>query len=160
VKAVFADAFYFVALLNRGDQHHVKVTAAARQLRESLITTEWVPMELADALAESGSRRLVAPFIPLEWNPTIASDADVLGTWVDRTQTITLAANYTFTDRAPSQFTTGTWTRHDWNLYLRGGNYSATMRFVKFRAVYRLITNPPGDPDTWDGDLGLRQVHP
>jgi predicted nucleic acid-binding protein len=42
VKAVFADAFYFVALLNRGDQHHVNVTAAARQLRENLITTEWV----------------------------------------------------------------------------------------------------------------------
>jgi len=63
VKAVFADAFYFVALLNRGDQHHAKVTAAARQLRENLITTEWVLMELADALAESGSRRLVAPFI-------------------------------------------------------------------------------------------------
>ena len=63
MKAVFADAFYFVALLNRGDQHHAKVTAAARQLRENLITTEWVLMELADALAESGSRRLVAPFI-------------------------------------------------------------------------------------------------
>ena len=63
MKAVFADAFYFVALLNRGDQHHAKVTAAARQLRENLITTEWVLMELADALAESASRRLVAPFI-------------------------------------------------------------------------------------------------
>jgi predicted nucleic acid-binding protein len=63
VKAVFADAFYFVALLNRGDQHHAKVAAAAGQLRENLITTEWVLMELADALAESGSRRLVAPFI-------------------------------------------------------------------------------------------------
>jgi len=63
VKAVFADAFYFVALLNRGDQHHAKVTAAARQLRENLVTTEWVLIELADALAESKSRRLVSPFI-------------------------------------------------------------------------------------------------
>ena len=49
MKAVFADAFYFVALLNRGDQHHAKVTAAARQMRENLITTEWVLMEIADA---------------------------------------------------------------------------------------------------------------
>jgi predicted nucleic acid-binding protein len=63
VKAVFADAFYFVALLNRSDQHHARVTVAARQLRENVITTEWVLMELADALAGSGSRRLVAPFI-------------------------------------------------------------------------------------------------
>jgi hypothetical protein len=63
VKAVFADAFYFVGLLNRSDQHHAKVTAAARQWHENLITTEWVLTELADALAESASRRLVAPFI-------------------------------------------------------------------------------------------------
>ena len=26
MKPVFADAFYFVALLNRADQHHAKVT--------------------------------------------------------------------------------------------------------------------------------------
>ncbi len=63
MKAVFADAFYFVALLNRSDQHHTRVTAVARQLRENLITTEWVLMELADALAGPSSRRLVAPFI-------------------------------------------------------------------------------------------------
>ena len=63
MKAAFADAFYFVALLNRSDQHHARVTAVARQLRENLITTEWVLMELADALEGSGSRRLVSPFI-------------------------------------------------------------------------------------------------
>ncbi len=63
MKAVFADAFYFVALLNRRDQHHAKVSAAARQLDGNLITTGWVLMELADALAESASRSLVAPFI-------------------------------------------------------------------------------------------------
>ena len=37
--------------------------AAARQLREPLLTTEWVLTEFADALAESTSRRLVLPFI-------------------------------------------------------------------------------------------------
>jgi uncharacterized protein len=63
VKAVFADAFYFVGLLNRSDQHHASVVDAARQLTGNLITTEWVLMELADALAESATRRLVAPFI-------------------------------------------------------------------------------------------------
>ncbi|MGA3170785.1 MAG: PIN domain-containing protein [Chthoniobacteraceae bacterium] len=63
MKAVFADAFYFVALLNRADQHHARVVATARQLRENLITTDWVLMEFADALAESACRRLVAPFV-------------------------------------------------------------------------------------------------
>ena len=63
MKAVFADAFYFVALLNRADQHHARTVVAARQLREPLLTTEWVLTEFADALAESTSRRLVLPFI-------------------------------------------------------------------------------------------------
>ena len=63
MKAVFADAFYFVALLNRADQHHSKAIAAARELRHGIVTTEWVLAEFADALAESASRRLVRPFI-------------------------------------------------------------------------------------------------
>jgi uncharacterized protein len=60
---VFADAFYFVALLNRADQYHSSATAAASQLRGQLVTTEWVLTEVADALADSASRRSVAPFI-------------------------------------------------------------------------------------------------
>jgi predicted nucleic acid-binding protein len=63
MKRAFADSFYFVALLNRGDQHHAKVAAFASQFRDDIITTEWVLMEVADALAESTSRRSVAPFI-------------------------------------------------------------------------------------------------
>jgi predicted nucleic acid-binding protein len=72
VKTVFADAFYFVGLLNRADQHHAKVVAAARQLRSDLLTTEWILAEFADALAESASRRLVPQFIrDLEADPKV-----------------------------------------------------------------------------------------
>jgi predicted nucleic acid-binding protein len=63
MKTVFADAFYFVGLINRGDQHHAKVVAAARQLRGTMLTTEWILAEFADALAESASRRLVPQFV-------------------------------------------------------------------------------------------------
>jgi predicted nucleic acid-binding protein len=63
MKAVFADAFYFVALLNRADQHHSKAAAAARDFRNNLVTTEWVLAEVADAFAASPSRRLAAAFI-------------------------------------------------------------------------------------------------
>ncbi len=63
MKTVFADAFYFVGLINRADQHHAKVVAAARQLRGSILTTEWILAEFADALAESASRRLVPQLI-------------------------------------------------------------------------------------------------
>jgi len=63
MKTVFADAFYFVRLLNRADQHHARIVSAARQLRDDLLTTEWVLAEFADALAESTSRRRVPQFI-------------------------------------------------------------------------------------------------
>jgi predicted nucleic acid-binding protein len=72
MKAVFADAFYFVGLLNRKDQHHARVVAAAGQLRGELVTTEWILAEFADALAESTSRRLVLQFIrDLEQDPKV-----------------------------------------------------------------------------------------
>jgi uncharacterized protein len=63
MNRVFADAFYFVALLNRADQYHAKATAAANQLHGEIVTTEWVLTEVADALANSASRRCVAPFV-------------------------------------------------------------------------------------------------
>jgi predicted nucleic acid-binding protein len=72
MKAVFADAFYFVGLLNRADQHHPKVVAAARELRDSIVTTECILAEFADALAKSASRRLVPQFIrDLEQDPKV-----------------------------------------------------------------------------------------
>ncbi len=63
MNRVFADAFYFVALLNRADQYHAKATAAASQLRGEIVTTEWVLAEVADALADSASGRSAVPFI-------------------------------------------------------------------------------------------------
>ena len=72
MKLVFADAFYFVGLLNRADEHHARVLAAASKLRDHILTTEWVLAEFADALAASASRRLVAKFIgDLERDPLV-----------------------------------------------------------------------------------------
>lgn len=84
MNRVFADAFYFVALLNRADQYHTKASAAANQLHGEIVTTEWVLAEVADALAASASRRLVAPFIR-----ELAQDAKVkiiraAGDWFER----------------------------------------------------------------------------
>jgi hypothetical protein len=92
----------------------------------------------------------------LEWNPTIKSDAEIIGTWTGHGQTVTLASNMSFRCQTPSTNYSGIWSRDDWNLYLRGDSFTYTMRFVKFRDHYRLMTHPPGDPDEWDGDLGLK----
>ena len=63
MNTVFADAFYFVARLNRRDQHHERVVAFSREHRGFLLTTDWVLMEVADALAKSESRSRIRDFI-------------------------------------------------------------------------------------------------
>ncbi|HTB85576.1 MAG TPA: PIN domain-containing protein [Candidatus Sulfotelmatobacter sp.] len=63
MNVVFADAFYFVARLNRRDQHHARVLKFSREFRARLLTSDWVLMEVADALAESESRARVRDFI-------------------------------------------------------------------------------------------------
>jgi len=63
MSVVFADAFYFVARLNRRDQHHERVLSFSRDLRGRLLTSDWVLMEVADALAESEARGRVRDFI-------------------------------------------------------------------------------------------------
>ena len=52
MKAVFADTFYFLALLNERDAAHKRAVAAAHTTGLSLVTTELVLLELADALCK------------------------------------------------------------------------------------------------------------
>lgn len=63
MSVVFADAFYFVARLNRRDQHHERVLAFSRGFRSQILTTDWVLMEVADALAKSESRARIRDFV-------------------------------------------------------------------------------------------------
>ncbi|HLX70366.1 MAG TPA: PIN domain-containing protein [Verrucomicrobiae bacterium] len=63
MNVVFADAFYFIARLNRRDQHHERVLKFSREFRAQILTSDWVLMEVADALAESESRSRVREFI-------------------------------------------------------------------------------------------------
>jgi uncharacterized protein len=63
MSVVFADAFYFVARLNRRDQHHQRALQFSRDFRARLLTSDWVLMEVADALAESECRGRVRDFI-------------------------------------------------------------------------------------------------
>jgi predicted nucleic acid-binding protein len=62
MRTVFADAFYFVARLNRRDQHHERVISFSRDFRAKLVTTDWVLMEVADALAKSECRSRIREF--------------------------------------------------------------------------------------------------
>jgi uncharacterized protein len=60
VKEIFADTFYFLALLDRRDAHHRRVLDFATSSRRPLITTRWVLVEVANALGGSPIRATVA----------------------------------------------------------------------------------------------------
>ncbi len=63
MKALFADTFYYLGLLNELDEHHDEAVAASRQPRLRIVTTAWVLVEVADAFATSRTRRRIKTFI-------------------------------------------------------------------------------------------------
>lgn len=71
MSKVFADTFYFLALLNKNDEAHAKALQYSA-LIEQLITTEWVLTELADGLASSRHRSMF-----LQTRQELLADADV-----------------------------------------------------------------------------------
>jgi predicted nucleic acid-binding protein len=56
MKAVFADTFYFLALLNRRDPAHERAIAVSQTAGQAIVTTEFVLLELADALSKPTQR--------------------------------------------------------------------------------------------------------
>ena len=67
---VFGDAFFYVALINRKDEHHERVMEWARGFTGEIVTTQWVLTEVADAFAESHiRRRLKAGFDEMARDP-------------------------------------------------------------------------------------------
>ncbi|MCE9526388.1 MAG: PIN domain-containing protein [Planctomycetales bacterium] len=55
MSRVFADTFYFLALLNQADAAHQKAVEYSK-LIDRLVTSEWVLTEVADGLAVSRHR--------------------------------------------------------------------------------------------------------
>ena len=51
MKAVFADTFYFLALLNQRDPAHQRALDASKTPDQFFVTTDFVLLELADALS-------------------------------------------------------------------------------------------------------------
>ena len=75
MNSVFADAFYFFALINRADVAHHKAKAYGRTAQARLVTTSWVLTELADGLAASQSRQ---KFVELLQQLRTSDDVEVL----------------------------------------------------------------------------------
>ena len=79
--AVFADAWFYLALLDGDDEHHDTVTDWLENFRGHIITTRWVLIEVANGLSAPRFRARVSRLLSnLECNPrvTIVGDSDVL----------------------------------------------------------------------------------
>jgi uncharacterized protein len=65
MSAVFADTVYFLALLNPADQWHARARSLSLERSGSLITTEFVLMEVGDGLSRPGDRLRFARLLQL-----------------------------------------------------------------------------------------------
>src|SRR3954452_15627221 len=58
MKRLFADSFYFFALLNRNEPQHESALAYATGFSGEIVLTPWVVTELGDGLARPQHREL------------------------------------------------------------------------------------------------------
>jgi predicted nucleic acid-binding protein len=69
---VFADTFYFLALLNASDKAHQRALAYTGAFQGEMVTTAWVLTELGDALSAPGNRQeFIATLQDLAANPQV-----------------------------------------------------------------------------------------
>lgn len=60
---VFADAFYYIALLNPADRFHAAAVHVTQTLSRSLVTSAWILTEVADALSAPAVRQRTYQFL-------------------------------------------------------------------------------------------------
>jgi uncharacterized protein len=63
MKAIFADTYYFIALLNPADKDHSRALEFTQQFSGRIHTTAWVFTELADGLCRPPFRQRVGAFL-------------------------------------------------------------------------------------------------
>jgi hypothetical protein len=51
MKPVFADTFFFLAVLNPADVAHARATELSRSLPRPRLTTDWILTEVGDAMS-------------------------------------------------------------------------------------------------------------
>ena len=62
MNCVFADTWFFLAILNPTDPNHPSAVAAVRNEPRHRVTTEWILVEVGDALCQRGNRDVFLRF--------------------------------------------------------------------------------------------------
>jgi predicted nucleic acid-binding protein len=72
MKSVFADTFFYLALLDERDEHHPQVLSYLQHSRDFVLTTRWVFAEVANAMSGSVLRADVVDLLmTLESDPSV-----------------------------------------------------------------------------------------
>lgn len=58
MSTVFADTYFYLALLSADDAAHSRAVELSGSLRSRIVTTDWILMEVADALCQPRQRPL------------------------------------------------------------------------------------------------------
>ena len=89
MNAVFADTFYFLALVNQRDKVHRRCVAFSQASDQPVITTTWILLELGDALRRGRDR---------------AAFSALLGDLAKDPETTVIAADESLIDKALELF--------------------------------------------------------
>ena len=63
MTTVFADTYFYLALLNASDEDHARVASWTAQFTGRIVTTDWILTELADGLSRGHGRSVVTRFV-------------------------------------------------------------------------------------------------
>jgi predicted nucleic acid-binding protein len=63
MKSIFADSFFFLALMNKRDAAHFKAVELIDTLTGPFVTTQWILVEVADAFSQPRDRGLFAKLL-------------------------------------------------------------------------------------------------
>ena len=67
MSTVFADTYFFLGIINRADDAHARCQTFSWDYRGEILTTAYILVELADALASPPHRMAAAAYIRLGW---------------------------------------------------------------------------------------------
>ncbi len=97
-------------------------------------------------------RGLITPNI--EWNPLIKSDSEIVGSWVDDKELLTISDNHTFKLIVGGSEYNGGWNLDDWNLtfdYYSTGMPYDYLRVIQHSNKYHLVKGTlDGNSDVWN----------
>jgi len=63
MRTVFADTFYYIALLSQADETNARAVEFTKEFEGRMLTTAWVLTELADGMADPETRQQFIEFL-------------------------------------------------------------------------------------------------